>query len=1193
MQFSFRSKLTAIVGTAALAFIVLLISSATISNRTQQQLNEIEKRYLPRLELGPRLETQFDHLQRGLQDAVAARDAETLESTRALKNALLDELAAARTIADPVQAAMLRNAIEDYYAAAYDVSRRILTGETGEALVRWMGAMQTKQAQAARVLKETTAFDRSGLAQAFAVATQAQATATQVRLSVIVACLVVVVLMSVQLGRGVLGTLSQLTMGLRRFGKGDFHTPIPVVSHDELGEVAEQANQMAASLYRLGTERERADWLKAGQAGLVVEIRGELEHKDLADRATTFLAQYLKAAAGALYVYQPDASLKLAGQYALSPGTEAGQAAPSFRHGEGLVGQAALVDRVTVVTEPPADFLRVRSGLGEGAPRSIVFQPIMHVGRITGVLELALFRAWTDVDTELLSLVRDPLAIALDGARSRAAMRDLLAETQRQAERLSSQEEELRAINEELQSQQDELRQTNAEMGMRAKELEDQRRILEDRNLELTDARARLEHKASELTTVSSYKSQFLANMSHELRTPLNSMLLLSNLLAENEAGNLTDKQVEFSRTIHAAGKDLLALINQVLDLARIESGKQEVRNEPVALQAVVQHIERVFQPLANDKGLALSASVANDLPSTINIDRRRLEQILNNLLGNAIKFTPKGSVTLRVNRPSADGARLPADLPRERAVAFAVTDSGLGIAPADQQRVFAPFEQVDAATDRRYGGTGLGLAISRELAILLGGELSLQSTLGQGSTFTVVVPEEPPPSRGGDAVLRASARPADEPTAAARAAVPVTVARADQGSSLAAAAPGTDAGESGEVSLLLIEDDVVFSSMFCDIIRDQGLSCLVANKGQDGLRLAKERKPKGIILDVRLPDIDGWTVIQALRADPETAAIPVHFVSALDAADRGLALGAVGYLAKPASHRELEQVVEALVPRQVESSMRILVVEDDVLTGESLVRRLSALGLDVHHVTSARHALQAVRDERFAFMVLDLSLPDMDGLQLLRSLQEQCGQAMPSVVVYTARALSRAEVKMLEAYTEAVVLKEGASAERLVDEVRMFVRRLKEGLGMRRLRSHQPQVIIADLKGKKVLIADDDMRALYALSATLRAKGIDVLTADTGAAALAVLGQNPQIDAVLMDIMMPEMDGYEAMRRIRRDTPHATLPIIALTAKAMAGDEKKCIEAGATAYLPKPIDPDRLLALLSDYLGQEQHRAG
>ncbi|MEA2695800.1 MAG: hypothetical protein QOI66_71, partial [Myxococcales bacterium] len=387
--------------------------------------------------------------------------------------------------------------------------------------------------------------------------------------------------------------------------------------------------------------------------------------------------------------------------------------------------------------------------------------------------------------------------------------------------------------------------------------------------------------------------------------------------------------------------------------------------------------------------------------------------------------------------------------------------------------------------------------------------------------------------------------------------------------------------------TLLLIEDDVVFSNAFADIIRDQGLGCLVANKGQDGLRLAKERKPRGIILDVRLPDIDGWTVMHALRADPETAAIPVHFVSAMDAAERGLALGAVGYLSKPASHRELEQVVEALVPHQTDQAPRILVVEDDVVTGESLLRRLSALSLDVHHVTSARHALQALKEGRYAVMILDLSLPDMDGLQLLKSLQEQCGGDMPSVVVYTARALSKAEVKMLEAYTEAVVLKEGSSTERLVDEVRLFVRRLKEGLGVRRPRTSHLRPFSLELQGKKVLIADDDMRALYALSATLRAKGIDVLTADTGSAALTILAQHPEVDSVLMDIMMPEMDGYEAMRRIRLQPQHAHLPIVALTAKAMAGDEKKCLEAGATAYLPKPVDPDRLLALLSDYLSK------
>ncbi|HVR64618.1 MAG TPA: response regulator [Polyangia bacterium] len=1182
MRLSFRNRLIAIVATAGLAFVALLVSSTRISNRTQDQLGEIESRYLPRLELGPRLESQFEHLQRGLQDAVAARDGDLLEATRATKDTLLGQLAAARDIADPVQSAMLRGAIEDYYAAAYDVSKRIIGGETGEALVRWMSSMQSKQAFAARVMKETTAFDRSQLAAAFAVASRAQAVATRERLGIIVVCLLVVVLLSVQLSRGVLGTLAQLTAGLNRFGRGEFAPPIPVSGSDELSEVARQANKMADSLLRLQAEREKSDWWKTGQAGLVEEIRGELEVKDIADRATSFLCRYLGAPAGALYTVRADGGWALSGQYAIVPGDGGGDARPSFGKAEGLVGQAALAAELTVVDKPPPEYLLVRSGLGQAVPATLVLQPIAREGRVIAVLELAMFRAWTVADADLLLLARDTIAIALDGARSRAATRELLAETQRQAERLSTQEEELRSINEELQSQQDELRQTNVELGLRAKELEEQRQALEARNFELVDARARLEHKAAELTTVSSYKSQFLANMSHELRTPLNSMLLLSNLLAENAAGNLTDKQVEFSKTIHAAGKDLLALINQVLDLAKIESGKQEVRNEPFALQPVVEHLSRVFEPLAREKNLDFSTSMDAGLPAALNTDRRRLEQILKNLLGNAIKFTSRGSVSMRVSRPAAAGAaggQLPPAVSPDRALAFSVVDTGLGIAPVDQQRVFAPFEQVDAATDRRYGGTGLGLAISRELAELLGGTLTLQSAPGQGSTFTLVLPELPPPART-DAVLRA--RPVAPLGDGARASLPTGAPPSAEPADVSAPG-GFDAG----ATLLLIEDDKVFSAAFGDIIRDQGLGCLVANTGQEGLRLAKQHKPRGIILDVRLPDIDGWTVMQALRADPETATIPVHFVSALDAAERGLALGAVGYLSKPTSHQELDQVIAALVPKKTERPPRILVVEDDVVTGESLQRRLEALSLNVHHVTSARHALQAVSQDRYACMILDLSLPDMDGLQLLRSLQEQCGPAAPSVVVYTARALSKAEVKMLEAYTEAVVLKEGASTERLIDEVRMFVRRMKQGVAGRTQPVAAPAVV-AGLQGKRILVADDDMRALYALSATLRAKGMEVFTADTGAAALSMLAQHPEVEAVLMDIMMPEMDGYEAMRRIRAEARHAALPVVALTAKAMTGDEKKCLEAGASAYLSKPIDPDRLLAMLSQMLDKE-----
>ena len=1170
MGLTFRGKLIAIVAVAAAAFLVLIATGAMLSSQVEEALLDVQQHYLPRMEIGPRLESRFEKLQRGLQDAVAAHDAEALAATHDLEVALLEEIVAARGVIAAGEVAVLRSAVEDYYTSAFDVSRRLLAGETGEPLVDAMAAMQGKQTRTLDQLRTTTAFDRGQLARAFAGAARAQKASNRARLAIGLCCLVVVIFLSMGMTRGVLVAVRKLEVGFKRFGEGKFVPAIELPTRDELGYLATQANQMAASLDRLSQERERLDWIQRGMNGLAEDVRGELRPEEVAARGVAFLAGHLEAPLGAVYVTGPDGTLRLLGHYA---GGASDSLPTSFRLGEGLIGQAAAQREILVVSDPPADYWRVRSALGDAAVRSLVLVPLVRADRVIGVLELASFMPWSDRPREMLLAVREMFAVALEVARSAMATRELLAETQRQAARLADQEEALRVSNEELHAQQEELRQTNLNLSHQTDELEAQRRILEEQNIDLEETRRRLEQKAVELTTVSTYKSQFLANMSHELRTPLNSMLLISNLLAENGEKNLTAKQIELARTIHSAGKDLLALINQVLDLAKVESGKQEVRVEEVQLAELAARMERVFGPLARDKSLGFTVEVAPDAPPRITTDRQRLEQVLNNLLGNAIKFTARGQVALRIGRPPSGGGGRRAD----ETVAFSVSDTGVGIAPADRERIFTPFEQVDTAIDRRYGGTGLGLSIAREMTALLGGELRLESALGQGSTFTCILPQElteAVPSR---------------PPGGGLGSVPALTAGAPAGRPSPAAAPGE------EPFLLLIEDDAVFASAFGEIIEGQALRYRRASDGRTGLALAKTLKPTGIILDVKLPDIDGWTVLRQLRDDPETAAIPVHFVSALEGSQHGLALGASGYLTKPATRRQLIQVVESLAPHTVERRPRVLVVEDDALTGESLLQQLVGENLDVRRVVNAEEALRAVRAERFGCVVLDLSLPDMDGLELLRRLREACGSQMPSVVVYTARALSRGEVKALESYTEAIVLKDGSSSQRLLDEIRLFVRRLKDGLGSRRSGALAPAsgtatVANIRLEHRKILVVDDDMRTVYALSATLRAKGAEVLVADTGQAALDVLAARPDVEIVLMDIMMPEMDGYEAMRRIRKLERFRELPIVALTAKAMKGDDEKCREAGATDYLPKPVDIDRLMTMVQARLERGGH---
>jgi hypothetical protein len=1153
VSITFRDKLILVAAPALVALAAVVAVSRVIAVQQAADLTDVEERLVPRLELGPKLESEFQRLRRSVEDAVAAEDKVGLEATRALEGELLALVESSKGALDPGDAASLRRAIDAYYAAAFDISRRLIAGETGEALVSDMAKMQALDAEVAKVVQAATSLSRNKLAAGFSAVREASERASDIRFGLGIGSLVLAIGLALLVSRGVLRSVTRLSGGFSRFGSGDFSSAIPVIGSDELARLAEEANRMAESLRRLAEERDRDDWLKEGQVGLAHELRGELEVRTVAERSLTLLAGRVDACAGALYVCDQAGALRLESQYALS--RETVESAPhAFESGESLPGRAMLRDDLLVVNDAPADYFRVRSGLGEAAPRTLVLLPLRQGDQAVGVLELALFTPCTDQLRALLTSIRETLVITLLAAKSRATLRDLLEESQSLAERLAAQEEELRASNQGLESQQDELRRANDE-------LEAQRSVLSEQNAELEFARGGLQEKAEELAKVSTYKSQFLANMSHELRTPLNSMLLLSHLLAENEAGNLSAKQVEQVRTIHGAGKDLLSLINQILDLAKIEAGKQELHVEAAKVSDFVEHARRVFGPLASDKGLDFQLEVAEDVPETITTDRHRLERILSNLLGNAIKFTERGSVKLSIHRPSGAARLQRSDLAPESSVAFSVSDTGIGVAPEAQKRIFAPFEQLEARTDRRYGGTGLGLAIARESARLLGGELGLFSEQGRGSTFTCYLPE------------RLAAPVSEAPDAGAG----FEGIRLDVPDDRVSLVPGT-------ASLLVVEDEALMARELVDIIHARGFKVVVTGSGEEALALAREKKPLGIILDVKLPDIDGWTVMERLRQDAATRGIPVHFISALDAPERGLALGAVGYLTKPVTHAELVGVVSVLTGSSEPESTRVLVVEDGDAAGESIMKLLEEEAFDARLVTSAAGALEALSAERFGCMILDLGLPDMDGLALLQTLTGRRDISAPRVVVHTARALTKDETRRLEAYAEAIVLKDGSSAERLLEEMRLFLRHVEERLPPRH--RSVPALPASDLSldGATLLVADDDMRTVYALSGLLRGKGANVLVADTGREALDVLAKNPDVHGVLMDVMMPEMDGYEAMRRLRKDERFSDLPVIALTAKALKGERERCLEAGASDYLTKPVDGELLIQTLKTW---------
>jgi CheY-like chemotaxis protein/signal transduction histidine kinase/HAMP domain-containing protein len=1157
VQLSFRAKLILITATTALGFILTLGVGALSSVRQNRQLDNVEGRLVPKLELRPRLEASFERLRQSMQDAVAAEDVEALDGSRETKNELLSLIGNAESVLTTGESVALRHAINDYYAVAYDVSRRLIRHEGGEAIVDAMSDMRARHLEAGKLVERVAPLDKNELTLSFAAVRDSNRQLMRNILGVGAGCFVLALMLGLWVARAALRTVSHLSSGFGRFAVEDFSQPIPVLSSDELGAAARAANTMATALQALAAQRDHSDWIRTSIAELSDELRGDPSPTLAAAASIALLCRKLRGGVGLFYLADPAGKLVVAGQYGLGDAA-VGAGGEGFHVGEGLIGQACRADELLVIDEPPEGYFRVRSGLGEAPPRSLVFVPLRWRSRVVGVVELGLLDPCSARCRELLTAVRELLAVRLDALTARELERELLSRTREQAERLTVQEEELRANNTELSVQQEELRATN-------QLLELQRGTLTQQNVELESMRRGLEDKARELEKVSTYKSHFLANMSHELRTPLNSMLLLSHLLSENESGNLTRKQVDYSRTIHSAGVDLLGLINQVLDLAKVESGRQDVNLEPVLLAEVGAHAFRSFEAMAKERGLQLVVEQVGDLPLAIVTDRQRLERILINLIGNAIKFTTQGQVSLVIGRPRPGAAFERSTSARQRCVTFEVIDTGIGIAPVDQERIFAPFEQVESRIDRRYGGTGLGLAIARESARLLGGELMVESERGRGSTFTLLLPEAP---EGHATALPAFGAPAG---------------RVQQERELVDDRVGIT---SEEPYLLLIEDDRVFAELLVDIIHTRHFKVIVARTGEEGLRVARERRPIGIVLDVRLPDISGWTVMEHLRRDPRTRTVPVHFISGVDAPERGLALGAVGYLTKPATRSELIGVVQALQRPRGNGSSKILLVEDDLVEGESLMSVLGREGLEATLVKDAAAALVALDRERFGCMILDLGLPDMDGLGLLTELHARPGLQTPPVVVHTARTLTKDEMRRIETYAKAIVLKDGSSKERLLDEVKQFAQQVSAELPGRRpaaLLEASPSSV--SLEGKKILVAEDDMRTVYALSALLRAKGAEVIVAETGQEALDLLAQNLDVHGVLMDIMMPEMDGYEAMRQLRAQERFRDLPVIALTAKAMKGEQERCLEVGASDYLSKPVDPAQLLSKLDAWL--------
>ncbi len=1139
---------------------------------------------------------------RGYALAGKARYLDTLDKMEAQFDASMEQLKGAITN-DALQRQHLLNiqTIHDNWrsAVADPITAAVRQGNIGLARDRLIAGDSVKLIDPMREELQTYRVDvLRQLAQSNADLNYRQQRARWLFLGMLIFGLVVGLIAVRVIVRRVTRPLSELTDTTSRLagGERDIHIRFRE-RNDEIGAVSRALEQFRQIIL----EQDRQSWIRDNRARLSVLTQRCSSAQELGDTVLAEMAELLGAGYGALFtpasLDEHETRFSLRSSYGYS-----NDVSQSFTAGDGLVGQVLISHKQLVLDNVPEPYLEVRSGLGSARPAVLLLSPAMVNEEVVAVIELALFRRPTPSELELLDTLLPNIALAFVSLSRSGRTRELLeqsraqtealtesenmmreqqhtlekanSELRMQSEELAAQSEELRASEEELKVQSDELQATN-------EELRQKQDMMSEQQSELSRLHTESERRAEALARASQYKSDFLANMSHELRTPLNSLLILSRSLADNDEGNLDGEQVEAAQIIHESGSNLLALINDILDLSKIEAGKMRVNAEQCRLAELVRRIERHFDHVAARKGLTFTVEAADGAPEALVTDAGKLEQIVRNLVSNAIKFTENGKVAVTFARPSEGTVFRRDDLNRDNTIAISVQDDGIGIPTDRLEQIFQAFEQVDASTSRTYGGTGLGLSISRELAHLLGGEITVASRLGDGSRFTVFVRTDLPDQSGHSL----EQRPISE-----RYANPGPLEKPDDRrddkpegrESFPFVAPESEIERRRH--LLIIDDDAVFAKVVADAARKRGFECSTAGDGERGLDMVRQQIPDAIVLDLGLPGMDGWAVLDRLKASDRTRAIPVHIVSAADDSGHAQSSGAVGYLQKPISKDDLEMLLARAETLSGREARHVLVVDDDREAHTAIAHLLKHQRVQITAVTSGEKALQTLDEATFDCIVLDLRLPDISGFDLLERIASRNGA--PPVVVYSARELSDDETRQLRAHTDSIVIKGSHAQERLLDEISLFFHRIADGS-----KTAAPVVPTPDradhidLAGQTVLLVDDDMRNTFALSRVLRARGLKVLMASDGFKALDQLAANDSVSIVLMDIMMPGMDGYEAIRRIRAQDKHADLAIIALTAKAMVGDRDKCIEAGANDYLPKPLDTDALLLLMSTLL--------
>jgi CheY-like chemotaxis protein/signal transduction histidine kinase len=1002
--------------------------------------------------------------------------------------------------------------------------------------------------------------------------------------------------------------------------EGDLTRQVTVDAKGEVDALKQNVNQMIANLRETTERNAEQDWLNSNLARFSGMMQGQRDLQAVSRLIMSELTPLVGAGYGAFFLAQEhddEPMLQLISSYGYKTRKKVSN---RYKLGESLVGQAALERESILISEPPEDYVKVASGLGEAAPKDIIVMPVLFEDQVMAVIELAAFQPFSEVQRGFLEQLGETIGIVINTIQATMRTEELLRqsqtltiELQERSEELQSQQEELKRANVELeqqaqtlkaseellQTQQEELQQTNEELEEKAQQLEEQNRRIEIKNREIELARTALQERAEQLALSSKYKSEFLANMSHELRTPLNSLLILAKLLAENTEGNLNDKQIEFASTIHHAGADLLGLINDILDLSKVEAGKMDVEVAEVAVGDLRDYVTRTFEPLAADKRLEFAVEVVGaNVPPVITTDEQRLHQVLKNLLSNAVKFTENGGVTMRIGvAPENTHFILPTLSNAESVIAFSVIDTGIGI-PEDKLRlIFEAFQQADGTTSRRYGGTGLGLSISREIARLLGGEIRAQSEPGKGSAFSLYLPTTYAAAGLGESEMSALEERLDD-------LVREGAALVAEGASLLDPPPAFDLDpalllpneveddrddlQPGDRVVLIVEDDATFAGTVLEVARERGFRGIVALRGDSGLALAHELKPDAIVLDMNLPVMDGWTVLDHLKHHPATRHIPVHIVSGSSEEEtNALRAGAVAFLQKPIEKESLDSMLEEMssfIDRRVRS---LLIVEDDVDQRSALVELVGGGDdVEVTAVGTSGEALEELGARQFDCMVLDLKLPETSGFKLLEVLKKDERHSRLPVIVYTGQDLTRREETRLKKYAETIIVKDARSPERLLDETSLFLHRVEAQMPHAKRRMLEQLHSVEEVfRGKKVLIVDDDVRNVFALTSVLEANGMEVVFAENGRDGIEMLRENQDVDLILMDIMMPEMDGYQTMQAVRQISPFEKLPIISLTAKAMKGDREKSIASGASDYITKPVDTDQLLSLMRVWL--------